>query len=69
MGSFDLVIEDDNPPSSDELAHYGILGMKWGVRRPIGPDGRVLRGSAARKYKKEQKNLREVRKESKFFKR
>lgn len=25
----------------NHLAHYGIKGMKWGVRRPVGPDGLV----------------------------
>ena len=25
------------------LQHYGILGMKWGVRRERGPDGKVLK--------------------------
>lgn len=24
-----------------ELFHYGVKGMRWGVRRPIGPDGEV----------------------------
>lgn len=27
--------------ASEFLAHWGIKGMRWGVRRDIGPDGRV----------------------------
>lgn len=36
-----------------ELFHYGIKGMKWGVRRKEGPDGTV--GSANRAAKKAQR--------------
>lgn len=27
----------------DELAHYGILGMRWGIRRKRGKDGRIVK--------------------------
>lgn len=32
-----------------ELFHYGIKGMKWGVRRKDGPDGTVSSGLKGRK--------------------
>ena len=37
--------ESDNLIQSinSELQHYGIKGMKWGVRRPIGSDGLIQR--------------------------
>lgn len=33
--------------NNNELKHYGIQGMKWGVRRKVGPDGRIIEGTRA----------------------
>lgn len=30
----------------DTLAHFGIKGMRWGVRRPVGSSGHVEGGSS-----------------------
>jgi len=38
-----------------ELKHFGILGMRWGVRRERGPDGRVGKSQGSGDYQKAQK--------------
>ena len=38
-------MHSDNPEDY-ELAHYGIKGMKWGIRRKTNSDGLVIKGSA-----------------------
>lgn len=41
-------MHSDNPEDY-ELAHYGIKGMKWGIRRKTNSDGLVIKGSSPEK--------------------
>lgn len=38
--------EEVETDTDEDLLHYGVMGMKWGRRRPRGKDGLVQRNGA-----------------------
>lgn len=44
-------------PSSDFFAHYGVKGMKWGVRKALEKSGPARQKSLERQYRKAQRKL------------
>jgi hypothetical protein len=52
----DFSVSTEAPVSS--LYHFGILGMKWGVRRQRGSDGRVIEGSRGSDDHKKARDLK-----------
>ena len=49
-------------PTSDYLAHYGVRGMKWGVRKSLSKGRAASELALSRQYRKAQKKLDKLNK-------
>lgn len=49
-------------PTTDYLAHYGVKGMKWGVRKALAKGGIAGAKALAKQYKKDAKHLARLEK-------
>lgn len=48
--------------SEKYLQHFGILGMKWGVRHEVGPDGRIIGSKFSSKEELVRRNANKLEK-------
>lgn len=49
------MMEQKEMVDTDELMHYGVMGMKWGVRRYQNPDGTLTAAGHKRLERKDEK--------------